>query len=105
MIPTFQGVFGTQQQPATHKVFGDFKELKDNPDPAFYIHMIEKPLRNPGAWNGYGRCQAQKLLTSVGSKEETNVWQKLVCQENTVANKLTPNFSKNYLFLMLYHLS
>ena len=48
-IPTFQGVFGTQQQPATHKVFGDFKELKDNPDPAFYIHMIEKPLRNPGA--------------------------------------------------------
>merc|ERR1711902_470315 len=31
-----QGVFGTQQQPATHKVFGDFKELKDNPDPAFY---------------------------------------------------------------------
>jgi len=49
LIPTFQGVFGTQQQPATHKVFGDFKELKDNPDPAFYIHMIEKPLRNPGA--------------------------------------------------------
>merc|ERR1719273_1717515 len=44
-----KGVFGTQQQPATHKVFGDFKELKDNPDPAFYIHMIEKPLRNPGA--------------------------------------------------------
>ena len=36
----FQGVFGSG---ANHKVFGDFKELKENPDPAFFIHMIEKP--------------------------------------------------------------
>ena len=38
----FQGVFGCE---ANHRVFGDFKELKENPDPAFFIHMIEKPSR------------------------------------------------------------
>jgi len=37
-----KGVFGST---ANHKVFGDFQELKDNPDPAFFIHMIEKPAR------------------------------------------------------------
>lgn len=31
-------------QDAKHQVFGDFKTLDQEPDPAFYIHVIEKPL-------------------------------------------------------------
>ena len=25
-----------------HEIYGDFKELRDNDNPAFYIHIIEK---------------------------------------------------------------
>jgi len=31
-------------QDAKHQVFGDFKTLEEEPEPAFYIHVIEKPL-------------------------------------------------------------
>jgi len=30
-------------QSSKHTVFGDFKELEEIPDPAFYIHLVEKP--------------------------------------------------------------
>jgi len=43
-----QGVFGWT---AKHRVFGDFRELKEVPDPAFYIHVMEKPA--PGRSNGF----------------------------------------------------
>merc|ERR1719445_614936 len=48
-----KGVFGTQQQPATHKVFGDFKELKDNPDSLLSLPAI-----------GVDDVVCQKLLIS-----------------------------------------
>lgn len=35
-----KSVFG---QDAPHTVYGDFKTLKEEPDPAFFIHIIEKP--------------------------------------------------------------
>jgi glycine N-methyltransferase len=28
-----------------HTVYGDFKALNEIPEPAFYIHIIEKPLQ------------------------------------------------------------
>jgi len=31
-------------QDAKHEIFGDFKTLEEEPEPAFYIHVIEKPL-------------------------------------------------------------
>jgi len=37
-----KGVFGWT---ANHRVFGDFRELKEVPDPAFYIHVMEKPAK------------------------------------------------------------
>lgn len=37
-----KGVFGTK---AIYKVFGDFEELSAKPDPAFYIHMIQRPIK------------------------------------------------------------
>jgi len=36
------GVFGDK---ATHQRFADFKPLSEEPDPAFYVHVIEKPGR------------------------------------------------------------
>merc|ERR1712098_280793 len=35
-------------QDAKHQVFGDFKTLEEEPEPAFYIHVIEKPLTRSG---------------------------------------------------------
>merc|ERR1712059_221919 len=34
-----KGVFGAS---ASHRVYGDFKDLSEVPDPAFYIHVVEK---------------------------------------------------------------
>ena len=28
---------------AKHDIYADFKKLEDEPEPAFYIHVIEKP--------------------------------------------------------------
>lgn len=28
-----------------HTVFGDFKSLEEVPEPAFYIHLVEKPVQ------------------------------------------------------------
>ena len=38
-----KSVFG---ETATHTTYGDFKPLSDVVDPAFYIHVIEKPARS-----------------------------------------------------------
>jgi len=32
-------------QTAKHHVFADFKSMEEEPEPAFYIHVIEKPLK------------------------------------------------------------
>ena len=29
---------------AKHTVYADFKPLKEEPEPSFYIHVIEKPM-------------------------------------------------------------
>jgi len=29
---------------AKHTIYADFKNMKDEPEPAFYIHVIEKPF-------------------------------------------------------------
>lgn len=31
-------------QSSAHTVFADFKTLEEEPEPAFYIHLVEKPL-------------------------------------------------------------
>lgn len=31
-------------QSSSHTVFADFKTLEEEPEPAFYIHLVEKPL-------------------------------------------------------------
>ena len=38
-----QEVFGEK---AEQKVFGDFKPIKDVKEPAFYIHVVTKPLHD-----------------------------------------------------------
>ena len=37
-------VFGSY---ADHSVYGDFKSLEEEPEPAFYIHIIEKEWNTP----------------------------------------------------------
>ncbi len=39
-------VFG---EDAKHSVYADFKPPEQEPDPAFYIHVIEKPLKKKRA--------------------------------------------------------
>lgn len=54
-------------QDAKHQVFGDFKTLEEEPEPAFYIHVIEKPITR-GESRTHPRNHSQANLNHISNQ-------------------------------------